>query len=422
MKFQVIDFTKRVSPQWIKRLSRVAQPDSRVTQVVEKILHEVQVGGDDALIRLTEKFDKFKLTRKTVHLTRKASTPSPEAHKALKYALKNIRQFSLGGIPKDRSIINMEGACVSERFQPFKRVGVYVPGGTAPLISTVLMTVGIAQAAGVEEIVVTTPPPINPDLHAALELAGATEIYQIGGAQAIAALAYGTRSISRVQKIFGPGNAYVVEAKRQVFGTVSIDLLPGPSEIAIVADSTAQPDYIAADLLAQAEHGTGSQILFITDSRKLMTEVTKKIHSQLNNLSRRKLLCDVLLNRASFILTKSIQQAIDLVEDFAPEHLAIFTKNARKIAGEILNAGAVFVGVHSPVAAGDYLAGPSHTLPTGGAGKSFAGLTIDQFFKRVSVVEYDIASITKAAPIIAQLAEMEMLDAHAASARVRGNF
>jgi histidinol dehydrogenase len=419
MKLTVLDCTRRMDGPALARLNRVAQPDSAVTATVEKILQEVRAEGDAALVRFTRKFDRYPLTPQTIRLKKKATSPPVAVRKALAHALENIRKFSAGGIPRDRTMVNLEGARLSEQYRPFERVGIYVPGGTAPLVSTVLMTVGIAQAAGVKEIVVATPPPVDVILHYALELAGATEVYQLGGAQAIGALAYGTDTIAPVQKIFGPGNAYVVEAKRQVFGRVSIDLLPGPSEIAIIADRTGRPDYIAADLLAQAEHGSGSQILFLTDSPHLLEAVTREIPLQADKLSRQKSLTEVLQHRAIFVLTKTIAQAVTLAEEFAPEHLAIFTKNARALAQGIRQAGAVFIGATSPVAAGDYLAGPSHTLPTGGAGKSFAGLTIDQFFKRVSLVEYGAAAIAKAAPLIAQLAELEQLDAHAASARIR---
>ncbi len=399
-------------------LDRFAEPDRALVASVGAILDAVRKEGDAALFRLTEKFDRVKLTARNIRLT---GTPkvAPEVRKIAAYALRNIEAFSQGGVPKNRTLRNAEGATVGEVYHPFRRVGLYVPGGTAPLVSTALMTVGLAKAAGVPEVVAVTPPPVNRELHYALRLAGATEIYQVGGAQAIAALAYGTESIRRVEKIFGPGNGYVVEAKRQVLGAVSIDLLPGPSEIAVVADASARADYIAADLLAQAEHGTHSQIVFLTPSEDLLHAVAVEIERQLPALPRRQFLDAVLEKNALFVKTKDLKQALALVEAYAPEHLALFVKDAPKVAATIRNAGAVFIGEASPVAAGDYLAGPSHTLPTGGAGKSFSGLTIDQFFKRVSHVAYTPAAIKKVAPTIAALARLEKLEAHAKSAEIR---
>jgi len=403
----------------LRALNRFAAPERRLAEAVAKIVAAVRDEGDKALFRFTQQFDKIALNAGNVHLPGPAPKVSAEVKRHCAYALRNIQQFSKGGIPRNRRLRNREGARVGEVYHPFRRVGIYVPGGTAPLVSTALMTVGLAQAAGVAEIVVCTPPPVDGHLHYALQLAGATEIYQVGGAQAIAALAYGTKSIDRVEKIFGPGNGYVVEAKRQVVGAVAIDLLPGPSEIAVVADASARADYIAADLLAQAEHGVHSQIVLLTPSAKLLRAVLAEIERQLATLPRRQFLDAVLEKNALFVATADLAHALALVEDYAPEHLALFVKNGEKIAANIRNAGAVFLGEASPVAAGDYLAGPSHTLPTGGAGKSFAGLTIDQFFKRVSHVAYTPAAIRQAAPAIAALARLEQLEAHARSAEIR---
>jgi histidinol dehydrogenase len=402
-------------------LNRFAEPPRALSQTVGAILEEVRKGGDAALCRLTKKFDRVALTPRTLLLKTPAPRVAPAVARTCRHALANIAAFSKTGRPRSRFLRNREGARVGEVYHPFARVGIYVPGGTAPLVSTALMTVGLAKAAGVKEIVVCTPPPVNAHLLYALRLAGATEIYQAGGAQAIAALAYGTKTIRRVEKIFGPGNSFVVEAKRQVVGAVAIDLLPGPSEIAVIAEAGAQarPDWIAADLLAQAEHGPGSQIILLTPSAAVLRAVEKEIAKQLPSLPRQKILGEVLARQAHFIQTRTLAQAVELSERYAPEHLALFVKNPQKIAAQIRTAGAVFLGGFSPVAAGDYLAGPSHVLPTGGAGKSFAGLTVDQFFKRVSHITYDAASIKKAAPAIATLARLEGLEAHARSAEAR---
>jgi histidinol dehydrogenase len=270
---------------------------------------------------------------------------------------------------------------------------------------------------------VTTPSDaeggVNEALHFALQHCGATEIYRIGGAQAIGALAYGTETIKPVQKIFGPGNAYVVEAKRQVFGHVAIDLLPGPSEILVLADASANPAWIAADLLAQAEHGKGSSILFVTNSAKLLKSVETALAKQLTALRRQEHLAGVLEHGCALILVKSLQEGIAIANDFAPEHIAIVAKDENKIAASIHTAGAIFLGGYSPVAAGDFLAGPSHTLPTGGAGKSFPGLTVDMFQRRTSLVRYDAKSLKKSVPTIAKFSEIEGLDAHGRSATIR---
>jgi histidinol dehydrogenase len=399
-------------------LHRNAQPNPKVFATVQDILENVRTQGDAAVIAYTRKFDRVRLTPQTLRLRTKPVRPEAQTAKVLNYALRNIREFSEANLPRDWSRRNREGALVGEQYRPFDAVGINVPGYVAPLASTALMTVALAKTAGVPRIVVNTPPAVNPVLHYALVLAGATEIYQVGGAQAMGMLAYGTKTVAPVQKLFGPGNAYVTEAKRQLVGAVAIDQLPGPSEIAVVADDTARPDFVAADLLAQAEHGPGSQILLLTPSQKLLKAVLAEMEKQLPALSRQKYLLEVLAG-SRFVLTRNLAEAIVLVEAFAPEHLSLVVKNGRSLAGKIKNSGAIFIGNHSPVAAGDYVAGPSHTLPTGGAAKSFAGLTVDQFFKRTSVVEYSPAAIRKAAPVIEALAMLEKLDAHAQSVRIR---
>ncbi len=409
-------------PQFAKQvvaLNRHAQPDPTRVATVAEIISTVREEGDDALIKYTKKFDQVDLTRGGLLLPSRIPQPSQSVCEAIDYALNNIKSFSKLRKPRSWSKINREGATVGEKFDPLERVGIYVPGGTAPLVSTALMTVTLAKEARVREIVVVTPPPVNETLHYALRTAGATEIYQVGGAQAIAALAYSTGSILRVQKIFGPGNAWVVEAKRQVLGTVAIDQLPGPSEVAVVADDTARADFIAADLLAQAEHGSGSQILFLTPSAKLLTAVENELAKQSPKLSRGKHLADVLEKGCTLVLVEDIGEAIGIVEDFAPEHLSLVIKDGRQWASHIRNAGAIFVGNFSPVAAGDFIAGPSHVLPTGGAAKAFSGLTIDQFFRRTSIVEYPQRALHRVRPHIESFCEVEQLDAHARSVTIR---
>lgn len=400
-------------------INRFAEPNAEIASTVAGILKAIRQEGDKALLSYTKKFDSTTFTSKTIRLKSRALKPDQEVFQLIDGALKNIRAFSKRNIPKKWSQKNNDGAWVGEMYHPIQRVGIYVPGGTAPLISTALMTVGIAQLAGVPEIVVATPPTINPFLHFALERCGATEIYQMGGAQAIGALAYGTESIKRVQKIFGPGNAFVVEAKRQVSGVVSIDLLPGPSEIAVVADETANPAFIAADLLAQGEHGHGSQAILISPTLSILKAVQRELLIQSKECVRKEFILEVLERGCHLLHVPSLDLALTLADQYAPEHLSLIVKNPEKAIPKIRNAGAIFIGNYTPVAVGDYWAGPSHTLPTGGAGKSFPGLMIEQFYKRTSMVQYDEISMRKAAPSVAGLAELEKLDAHAISAMIR---
>jgi histidinol dehydrogenase len=403
----------------IVALNRFAQPDAARAAAVAEIIETVRKDGDEALVRYAKQWDKVDLSHAGLLLPSRIPRVPEPVRAAVEYALENIRGFSKLRKPRSWTKTNREGATVGEKFDPLERVGVYVPGGTAPLVSTALMTVALAKEARVREIVAVTPPPVNETLHYALRMAGATEIYQAGGAQAIAALAYGTGSIMRVQKIFGPGNAFVVEAKRQVVGAVAIDQLPGPSEIAIVADDTARADFVASDLLAQAEHGSGSQILFLTSSPKLLAAVESELGKQAPKLQRGKHLAGVLEHGCTLVLVDDIGEAIGIAEDFAPEHLTLVIKDARRWAETIRNAGAIFIGNYSPVAAGDFIAGPSHVLPTGGAAKAFSGLTIDQFFRRTSIVEYPPRALHRVRPHIETFCAVEELDAHARSVSIR---
>ena len=403
----------------IAKLDRYALPDAGRVATVAAIIETVRQKGDEALVNYAKEFDKVDLARSGLLLPAQAPEVPEPVRAAVEHALRNIVAFSKWRRPRNWTQTNREGAIVGEKFDPLDRVGIYVPGGTAPLVSTALMTVTLAREAGVPQIVAMTPPPVNETLHYALRRAGATQIYQVGGAQAIAALAYGTASIARVQKVFGPGNAYVIEAKRQVLGAVAIDQLPGPSEIAIIADETARASFIAADLLAQAEHGAGSQVMFVTASAGLLAEVEAELAAQAPQLSRGKHLAGVLENGCTLVLVEKLADAIKLVENFAPEHLSLFVKDARKLARTMRNAGAIFVGNYSPVAAGDFIAGPSHVLPTGGAAKAFSGLTINQFFRRTSIVEYPERALQKVRAHIETFCAVEQLDAHARSVAVR---
>lgn len=405
----------------LAELNRIPLPDPKVEQTVRNIIQDVRQRGDEALVEISNKFSPQQLTTKEITLKPRGRVkqPSKEVVSAIKASIKNVESFHKHRVPKGWQGRNTEGAKVGEVFAPFDRVGVYVPGGTAPLISTAIMTVTLAKVAGVKEIVVATPAPVSEDMRYAIKACGATEIYQVGGAQAIAAMAYGTETIKRAQKVFGPGNAFVVEAKRQVFGVVAVDLIPGPSEIAVLADKTCQPAFVAADLLAQAEHGPGSQIYLVSPEQKALDAILSELDEQMKERARQDYLLETLNQGCSVVRVRNIKQGIQVVEGIAPEHASLACKDAAKIAKSIRNCGAVFIGDFSPVAAGDYAAGPSHALPTGGAGKSFPGLTIEQFVRRTSIVEYSRASLKKGAKTVETLAMAEGLDAHANSVSIR---
>jgi histidinol dehydrogenase len=415
------------------KLRELTAPSSLFDPVIEQrtrtILADVHIRGDDALLELTERFDGAKLAAGRLAVTQaELFNASLAADASLRAAVaeaeNNIANFAKKSLRKNWQMKNSHGAPVGEKFDPFRRVGVYIPGGTAPLVSTALMTITLAKAAGCPEIVACTPcgrdGSINPALLFATRAAGATEIYRVGGAQAIAAMAYGTKTIRRVQKIFGPGNAYVVTAKRLLVGYVAIDLLPGPSELLVLADDTANPKFAAADLLAQAEHGSGHErVWLVTTSEKIIKAVGQEIARQMPKQARREFIQRVLDNNVWLIQVKSLDDGVALANRLAPEHCEVMTRNPRKLSEKILTAGAIFLGPWSPTVLGDYVAGPSHTLPTGGAGASFAGLTVDQFQRRTSVVEYSRASLKKALPAVKKFAELEGLGAHGKSAEIR---
>lgn len=420
-------------PDFAARLDALAAASSLFDPVIEEraraIVEAVRARGDVALAEFTEKFDGATLAPE--HFAVSAAelfSASLQADEALRAAVaeahRNIAAFSRKALRRGWRMKNSHGAWVGEKFDPFERVGLYVPGGTAPLVSTALMTVTLAKAAGCREIVVCTPcgkdGSVNAALLYALRAAGATEIYKLGGAQAIAALALGTPTIRRVQKVFGPGNAYVVAAKRLLFGHVAVDLLPGPSEVLVLADDSANARFAAADLLAQAEHGSGyERVWLVTPSLKLLKAVANELHKQLPALARREFITRAFAANGWLIQVKSLDAAIALANRLAPEHCEVLTRNADKVSARITTAGAIFQGPFSPTVLGDYVAGPSHTLPTGGAGASFAGLTVDQFQRRTSVVRYDKASLKKAIAGVRAFAAMEGLDAHGRSAEVR---
>lgn len=415
-----------------ERLLAAEDPRSReVEKTVREILHEVRERGDNAILEFTQKYQKLSLTQNDLRVSDKelaSAKVGPELAAALNASLANIQKFAKKSLEKDWSMTNSHGARVGERFAPLERVGIYVPGGTAPLVSTALMTVGLAQAAGVPQIVVCTPPPVSEAVLFALRLCGATEVFRIGGAQAIGAMACGTDTVPPVAKILGPGNAYVTEAKRQVFGKVGIDLLAGPSEVMIIADKSAPLDWVAADLLAQAEHGLGSRVFLVSEDEEIFSFIEAELRSQMNSLwskedkkrqKRHILALEVFENTFFQIQLRHRKFAAEVANRIAPEHVQILTRDARALASKITTAGAIFIGPNTPTALGDYVAGPSHTLPTGGAGKAFSGLRVQDFRRRTSVVEYTPASLRKAVRNLETIAVAEGLEAHARSVRVR---
>jgi len=408
-------------------LSRRLEVDVSTERTVDEILAAVRERGDAAVVAYDAKFGGAKLRAHELRVRDEefevaAKETRGKVRSAIRAARRNVADFAKASLRRNWKRRNVQGVETGERFDAFDRVGIYVPGGTAPLVSTAIMTATLAKVAGCGEIVAVTPAGadgrVHPALLTALKMAGATEVYRTGGAQGVAAMAYGTRTIAAVRKIFGPGNRFVVEAKRRLFGTVAVDLLPGPSEVFIIADSSANPAWLAADLLAQSEHGVGSVAVLASASRKLIERVAAEVEEQLGRLSRRKALSEALAN-AVLIEVASAEEAAALANDFAPEHLTIATAKPDALAKRVTTAGAIFLGDISPVVGGDFVAGPSHELPTGGAGKNFAGLTVDQFQRRTSLVRFSRRSLEKSYPIIRAFSEIEGLDAHGESAAIR---
>ena len=403
-----------------------------ISDSVAAILADVRARGDEAVGYYAAKFDSAKIRArdfpvKSSDLAAAADRLPLAERRAILAARDSILDFNRRSLPKNWTEKNKHGALVGEKFDPIRRVGLYVPGGQVPLVSTVLMTVTLAKIAGCPEIAVFTPS--NADgklatgLLAALHLSGITEVYCFGGVQAIGAMAYGTTTINAVDKIYGPGNAYVCEAKRQVFGTVGVDSLPGPSEVMIIADDTANASFAAADLLAQAEHGSGREkIYLLATSAEIIDAIAVEVRDQLPLITRREKTQRVLDAGFLAIEVKHLAHAAAIANTVAPEHLELLVADAaaKKLTAEITTAGAIMIGNFTPTALGDFVAGPSHVLPTGRAGRFFSGLRVDDFMRRTSIVHYDRASVKKAAPIVAAFAAMEKLDAHGRSVRIRG--
>ncbi len=424
----IIDLRTGDRSRWKNLLNRRYRPSPDLVDRVAAIIAAVRDRGDEALVEFAKQFDNIDLRPADLQVTASEigeaqGKVEPELLDALRISRENVSAFAKRTLRTSWLGQNLQGDAVGERFDPLQSVGIYVPAGTAPLVSTAIMTVSLASAAGVPEIVVTSPAGhdrrVHPGLLTALQVAGATSIYKVGGAQAIAALAFGTSTIPSVLKIFGPGNAYVTEAKRQVFGFVGVDLLPGPSEILVVADRTANPAWVAADLLAQAEHGASSVICLVTLGEQVASEVQQEINLQVQTLVRQSFIRETLEKQALVVIAKDGEQASEIVNDFAPEHVSLAVENPDRVANGIQTAGAIFLGHWSPVAAGDFLAGPSHELPTGGAAKFLSGLTADQFQRRTSLVRYDKEALEKSVAVLRAFSKAEGLDAHGRSITIR---
>jgi histidinol dehydrogenase len=395
-----------------------------IEQMVRSILDDVRKQGDRAVIKYSREFDSLKTNRFTLtpdEVAGYAAKADERIVKALRMSAKRIKAFHEK--QKDESwFYSEEGAVLGQIIKPLERVGVYVPGGKASYPSTVLMNVIPAQVAGVKEIVLCVPCPageIDPCLMAAVALLNVREVYMIGGAQAIGAMAYGTKTIKKVDKIVGPGNIYVATAKKIVFGIVDIDMIAGPSEILIIADSSANPAFIAADLLSQAEHDEFASSILITDSGRLADTVKKELLAQLGSLKRKRIAGKSIARYGSIIVTKNLKEAAGISNRIAPEHLEIMTRHPEKILPMIRNAGAIFLGEWTPEALGDYAAGPNHTLPTGGTARFSSPLGAYDFIKRSSLLSFNRNGFRKLAGTVKIIADAEGLEAHGNTIRVR---
>lgn len=415
----------------LKDFASAAVPGLEVIETVSDILKDVRGGGDKALLEKTRLYDHATLLPAEILVNQEklddAETKLSSTERAsIEEAIRNVQLFHEKSMPSDWGTINEHGAEVGEKHYPIKRVGIYVPGGNVPLVSTVIMTVTLAKVAGVPEIAVVTPPGADGEvavqLLGALKILGVSEVYRVGGAQAIGALAYGTESIPAVDKIYGPGNVYVNEAKRQVFGTVGIDLLPGPSEVMVIADETANPAFAAAALLAQAEHGSGKEkIYFLFTKETLFSKVVEELETQVQTLSHRDSIEEVLESGFRSIFLPELARISEVANFIAPEHLELQVSedNLPLLTKEISTAGAFLMGHCTATSLGDFVAGPSHVLPTGRSARFSSGLKLNDFFRRTSFIRYNEKSAKKALPVVSEFALMEQLDAHGRSLSMR---
>ena len=417
------------SPDFEKQLQalydRPAFPPA-AEEAARQIIAGVRERGDAALSEYAERFDHVKLAPEEFFMpldeAKKIADTLPAADKrAIRQALKQITAFAKLTVPRNWMKTIRPGVRAGEKFTPMDRVGVYIPGGTAPLVSTVLHTAGIAKAAGVKEIVAITPPGnMHPAVLYAMLQTGVTSICRLGGVYGVAALALGTQTIKRAEKICGPGNAYVTAAKKLLYGEVGIDLVAGPSEILVIADESADPRFVAADLLSQAEHGSGLEhAVMVSTDPALADKVEAELYKQRDTLKRQETIDKVLANGIFLITAPDSDTAAAIASDYAPEHLEIHTVDPEKVAKKITAAGAIFLGQWTPEPIGDFCAGPSHVLPTAGSAKRFNGLETVSFFRRTSLIKYSEAALKREAEIAHRFGEMEMLDGHGRSATIR---
>ena len=402
------------------------EPTFDVADIVTDIIENVKENGDKALFEYSEKFDKANLTSLEVteaEIEEAFSLVEPRFIEVLKKAAKNIEEFHKKQVRNSFVLNETEGVVTGQKVTPIEKVGLYVPGGTAAYPSTVLMDSIPAKIAGCRHICITSPPSsdgkVNPVILAAAKIAGVDKIFKVGGAQAVAALAYGTETVKKVDKIVGPGNAFVAEAKRQVFGRVSIDMIAGPSEILVIADGKSDPSFVAADLLSQAEHDKNASAVLVTDSEELANKVANEIENQLKQLSREEIARVSVDNNGKIIVADNLEDVFAVANEIAPEHLELCVDNPFDYLDKIKNAGSIFMGRYCPEALGDYFAGPNHTLPTSGTARFSSPLSVDDFVKKSQFVYYSKNALDKVAQDVAFFAEKEGLTAHAKSASIR---
>jgi histidinol dehydrogenase len=403
--------------------------EEKAMKAAAAILADVKERGDKAVIECARRFDGSNISTRRIRVSpeeiEEAKRVVDDAFKAAAAeAHKRITAFSRNGLRDDWQMDTPRGGMLGERFVAYDRVGAYIPGGAAPLASTALMTLTLAKVAGVRELVACSPADadgrLNPYIIYALDLAGATEIYKIGGVHAIGAMAYGTKSIAKVRKIVGPGGPYVTAAKRQVYGDVALDMVAGPSEIAVLCDASANPAHVAADLLSQAEHGTGSEkSLLVTTTQRQAEAVREEVLKQAKELSRSEPIHQVLANGMLLVVVKDLSEGMQLCNLFAPEHMELIVQHPEKWADKVVNAGALFIGEWTPESVGDFAAGPSHVLPTGGTAAYFSGLTVEDFRRRISLIRFTRQDLEDTLPVVEAFARIETLDGHARSATIR---
>lgn len=419
MKFFMKQYKFPQKESWQELIRRPVMDTYSLEATVQNILSDIKRNGDAAIKKFTLQFDKADIQNLQVseaEIQDGVKAVSDDLKKAIRQAKTNIETFHFAQKEEIKVIETMPGVVSWRKSVPIEKVGLYIPGGTAPLFSTILMLGIPAQIAGCKEIILCTPPDaqgnINPVMLYAAHLVGITRIFKAGGVQAIAAMAYGTESIPRVNKIFGPGNQYVMCAKQLVNKEgVAIDMPAGPSEVAVMADESCIPDFVAADLLSQAEHGIDSQVLLVTTDKEVVDQVEKKMEEQLEKLPRKRIAAQALLNSKS-ILVKDMDEAIELINSYAPEHLIIACKNDEAIGKRIINAGSVFLGNYSPESAGDYASGTNHTLPTNGYAKAYSGVSLDSFVKKITFQKLSQEGLNNIATTVETMAEAEGLEAH----------